>query len=109
VTGPLLSKAAILSVFLTLGACAVQAEKGSEAMTPRTIEQVLKAHTPELMALPGVVGTAQGLCEGRPCILVFVSRKTPELQKQIPKSLEGYPVILEETGEIRALPKAPER
>ena len=57
------------------------------------------------MALPGVVGTAQGLCHGKPCIIVLVIRKTVELERAIPSSLEGYPVVLEETGEFKALPE----
>lgn len=105
----LLSRAALLGTALVLVACAAQAEKEGKAMTPKTIEQVLKEHTPELMAQPGVVGTAQSLCAGRPCIRVFVIRKTPGLQEKIPQELEGYPVMLEETGEIRALPHTPER
>ena len=74
-------------------------------MAGRAIEEVLKEHTKELMSLPGVVGTGQSLCDGQPCIKVFVVNKTPELEKQIPQALEGYPVVIEETGEIRALPK----
>ncbi len=72
-------------------------------MPKKTIEAVLKEHTGRLMSLPGVVGTAQGLCEGKPCIKVYVEKKTPDLVKQIPSTLEGYEVIIQETGEIRAL------
>ena len=67
----------------------------------RPLEEVLRAHTETLMAVPGVVGTAQGLCEGTPCIRVLVARKTPDLLRAIPTSLEGYPVAVEETGELR--------
>ncbi len=74
-------------------------------MTAKTIVEVLKEHTEELMSLPGVVGIAQGLCDNKPCIKVFVIEKTPELAQKIPDILEGYQVIIEETGEIRALPK----
>ncbi len=74
-------------------------------MTAKTIVEVLKEHTEELMSLPGVVGTAQGLCNDNPCIKVLVIEKTPELVQKIPDILEGYPVMIEETGEIRALPK----
>ncbi|NIO03134.1 MAG: hypothetical protein GTN74_00575 [Proteobacteria bacterium] len=56
------------------------------------------------MSLPGVVGTAQGLCDDKPCINVFVIKKTLELDEKIPDSLDGYPVAIEETGEFRALP-----
>ncbi len=72
-------------------------------MTHKTIEQVLKEHTDHLMSIPGVVGTAQGELYGKPCIKVFVVKKTPELKRRIPTDLEGFPVIIEETGEFKAL------
>ncbi len=56
------------------------------------------------MSLTGVVGTAQSLCEGQPCIKVFVSKKTVQLEQKIPKTLEGYPVVIQETGKFKALP-----
>ncbi len=76
-----------------------------EAMAGKRIEEALAEHTPALMALPGVVGTAQGLCDKKPCIVIYVIQKTPELEQKIPATLEGFPVRIEETGEIRALPK----
>ena len=72
-------------------------------MQERSIQSVLKEHTNSLMALPGVVGTAQSLCDGKPCIKVMVVKKTPDLLKQIPASIEGYRVEVLETGVIRAL------
>ena len=80
-------------------------QEGEKKVPTKTIVEVLKEHTEELMSLPGVVGTAQGLCNDNPCIKVLVIEKTPELAQKIPNSLEGYPVMIEETGEIRALPK----
>ncbi len=74
-------------------------------MTVKTIVEVLKEHTEELMSIPGVVGIGQGLCNGKPCIKIFVIEKTPELAQKIPDNLEGYKVMIEETGEIRALPE----
>ena len=79
--------------------------RDEKIMTTRTIEEVLKEHTGELMAIPGVVGTGQGLCDSKPCIKVYVIKKTLELEEKIPGNLEGCPVVIEETGEIRALPK----
>ncbi len=72
-------------------------------MQEKTIQAVLKEHTNRLMALPGVVGTGQGECSGKPCIKVFVAKKTRQLVEQIPSTLEGYPVEVQETGEFRAL------
>lgn len=74
-------------------------------MAEKPIEQVLKEHTEQLMALPGVVGTAQGLCGNNPCIKIYVAQLTDELRKSIPPRLEGYEVDIEETGAFKALPK----
>ncbi len=74
-------------------------------MPSRPIEEVLKEHTEELMSVPGVVGTAQGICNSRPCIKVFVVEKTKEIDKRIPDELDGYPVEVEETGEFKVLPE----
>src|SRR5439155_18398892 len=75
----------------------------AKAMPEQTIEAVLEQHTGSLMSLPGVVGTAICECEGKPCIKVFVIRKTRELTAKIPLALQGFSVAIEETGEIRAL------
>ena len=90
---------------------------GSQQRTPdgpeprlaaaRPLEEVLGAHTDRLMAMPGVVGVAEGLRDGQHCVKVFVVLRTPDLLKVIPASLEGYPVAVEETGELR--PFAPPR
>jgi hypothetical protein len=72
-------------------------------MPAKTIQQVLEEHTRGWMSIPGVVGTAIGLFEGQPCIKVFVAEKTDELAAKIPGAVEGYRVVLDETGEFRAL------
>ena len=71
------------------------------AVPTRPIEQVLAEHTPSLMRIPGVTGTAQSLCAGEPCIQVFVIDTTPALRRRIPERIEGYPVQLQATGVIR--------
>ena len=76
-------------------------------MSERPLSEVLRAHTDRLMAVPGVVGLAEGLCSGTPCLKVFVTRKTPALLKAIPASLEGYPVAVEETDEFRPFQAPP--
>lgn len=72
-------------------------------MQQDSVAQVLGRHTERLMALPGVIGTAESKCSRRPCILVLVIRKTPELERLIPAELEGIPVEIHETGPIQAL------
>ena len=72
-------------------------------MPGKPIEAVLQEHTDKLMDLPGVVGTGLSQCQGEPCIKVFVAAKTPDLQAKIPTTLDGYQVVVEETGTFRAL------
>lgn len=78
-------------------------QAGERPMTERTISEVLKDVTPRLLLLPGVVGTAEGRCEGRPCVKVYVTKKTSELLRQLPRIVDGYPVSVEESDEFRAL------
>ena len=66
-----------------------------------SIEGAQEELTPQVMALPGVVGIAIGECEGSPCIKVLVASKTKELLGKIPSTYKGYKVEVEEVGEIR--------
>ena len=79
----------------------------AETMSRRDINTVLRDHAPAFMAIPGVAGVYVGvLDDGKtPCLKVMAVKKTPQLEGKIPKSLEGYPVVVEETGEIRPLIK----
>ena len=70
----------------------------------RDINDVKEAHTKELMSIPGVVGVYVGqLTDRTPCIGVMVVKKSDDLEKKIPKSLEGYPVRIDETGVIKPM------
>ena len=68
------------------------------------IVEVLERHSADLMAVEGVVGTYEGRTEDElPCIKIMVVESTEALRAKLPQSLEGYPVILRETGEIAPL------
>lgn len=78
----------------------------SEDTVPsRDINAVLRAHENKLMAIAGVVGVYVGLMDDgkTPCLKIMVVKKTKDLEQQIPKLLEGYPIVIEETGVIRPL------
>ena len=95
-------------VFLAVALAAAWAQSNGAlpnktVMPSKTIAEVLHKHADRLLAIPGVVGVAQGLCDGQPCIKVYLIKMTPELTEKIPKLIEGFPVDFEETGEIRAL------
>jgi hypothetical protein len=82
-----------------------QVRAPGSTMPQRNINTVLRAHDQELLAIPGVVGVYVGLQPDQktPCLRVMVVKKTKDLEQAIPKSLEGYPVELEETGVIRPM------
>lgn len=65
---------------------------------------VQERHTPDLMTNPEVVGTAVTVTEdGKPAILIMT--KTPALKKGqgLPNMIEGIPVVVEVTGEIKPM------
>jgi hypothetical protein len=74
-------------------------------MPHRDINTVLRAHDRELLAIQGVVGVYVGVLPDQKtsCLKVMAVKKTPALERAIPKSLEGYPVEIEETGVIRPM------
>lgn len=101
----------VLSVILLLIACSaamrsqVNQTGQQESMTQKDINAVLKDHDKELLTIPGVVGVYVGLLpdDKTPCLKVMVVKETEDLKRRIPKSIEGYPVLIEESGVIRPL------
>src|SRR5207302_1987617 len=92
---------ATLLVARVLASCTARHDgEDTRAVTSKTIEAVLAAHTDSLMALPGVVGTAIGLCDGVPCIRVFLADSSAAARGRIPAQLDGYSVKVEVTGPI---------
>jgi hypothetical protein len=64
---------------------------------------VKERHEAELMAIPGVVGVGIGERDGAEVIVVYVEDRTAEIDRNVPDTLEGYPVLIEVTGPIIAL------
>lgn len=77
--------------------------RGQARVEPRSIEDVLTAHTDSLMGLPGVVGIGIGLCDGERCITVLLADSSAATRTSIPARLEGYRVVTQVTGPIRPL------
>jgi len=88
-------------LFLTVVATQLMSETPSGRAD---INAVLATHEKELMAIPGVVGVYVGvLGDGKsPCLKIMLARRTPE-SNQIPAQIDGFPVRVEVTGEIRPL------
>ncbi len=58
--------------------------------------------TKTVMALPGVTGTAVGLCGDAVCIKVYLTSPDQTVVDRIPESFKGFKVDVEVIGEIRA-------
>ena len=82
-------------------ACSGAPARRGATVAARSIDEVLAAHTDSLMMLPGVVGTAVGLCDGQRCIKVLLADSSAATKARIPERLEGYRVIVEVTGNIK--------
>ena len=65
------------------------------------IATVIADHASRLLALDGVVTVYEGALEdGSPCLKIGVAARPRELAEEIGDTLEGYPVVIVETGEI---------
>jgi hypothetical protein len=101
----------VLTVILLSIACSAAIRSSvnqtgqQESMTRKNINTVLKDHDKELLAIPGVVGVYVGLLPDNktPCLKVMVVKETEDLKSRIPKTIEGYPVLIEKSGVIRPL------
>lgn len=56
-----------------------------------------------LMNVPGAVGHAVGT-GASPVLKVLVTEITPRAQAAAPRQIEGFPVVLEEVGDVRGMP-----
>jgi hypothetical protein len=94
-----------LAVFALTAGCQENMAQNNSTTPKRDINAVLRDHDKELLAIPGVVGVYVTLLEDgkTPCLKVMLAQKSAETERALPKTLEGYPVVTEVTGEIRPL------
>ncbi len=68
-----------------------------------SIQQVKAKHENLLMAAPGVVSVGLGKDKyGHMAIIVGLDRARPDIEDQLPRHLESYPVIVQVVGSIKA-------
>lgn len=66
------------------------------------IEQTLENHQEQLMSIPGVTGVGIGNKDNKPVIVVMTKEFSPQAKAMLPQTLDGHPVVVEQTGEISA-------
>jgi len=70
------------------------------------IGALLAQHATALMDLPGVTGVGEGLCDGNPCVRIYVTESSEALSQQIEALLGSatlYAVVV--SGDITAQPE----
>jgi hypothetical protein len=94
---------------ILFAACRPNMAQTSSPSPKRDINAVLAAHDKELLAMPDVVGVYVGTLEDGStlCLRVMLAHKNPETERKIPRSIEGYPVRVEVSGEIRPMNRRP--
>ncbi|HEU0302750.1 MAG TPA: hypothetical protein VFR37_25030 [Longimicrobium sp.] len=65
-----------------------------------SIEEAFDEHHDRIISIPGVTGIGLGESAGRPAVVILVDRLTPEVRERLPRTLNGFPVVVEESGEI---------
>lgn len=63
------------------------------------IQEAHEALTRKLMGLPGISGTAIGLNDGKPCLMVYVADRAAG--RAVPSTFQGFRVVTEVTGSFR--------
>jgi hypothetical protein len=75
---------------------------GDKIMTP-SIQDVKKKHEARLMSLPGVVSVGIGRDpQGNPAVIVGMDSPRAETQAQIAPQLDGYPLLIQIVGPLKA-------
>lgn len=67
----------------------------------KNIQEVIDVAT-KWMEYAGIEGIGQGEKDGADCIVVFISIPLSKLEFEIPSSINGYQIIIEESGSISA-------
>jgi hypothetical protein len=92
-------KQCVLTMLLILPTAAMSGEK---QMTS-SIEEVKKHHEMRLLELPGLVSVGIGLAKcGQSAIVIGLDGPNPETVSQVPTELDGYPIVIQIVGAIKA-------
>ena len=76
---------------------------GDDLGMPPSIQEVKKQHEARFLDMPGVVSVGIGLDpNGNQAIIVGLDASNPEIEANIPKMIEGFPVITQIIGSLKA-------
>lgn len=99
-----MTKLFIAIFFLFLSGCDSTSNiSKKDSITPTktvTVSNILDQYSATWMEIEGVIGTGEGIDQGKPCVKVFVSSETEVIKRKIPASVENIPIILEVVGNV---------
>jgi hypothetical protein len=76
---------------------------GDDSGMSASIQEVKRQHEARFLDLPGVVSVGIGLDpNGNQAIIVGLDASNPEIEAKIPKMIEGFPVIVQIIGSLKA-------
>ncbi len=81
------------------------ASEATDMASTEDLGQIITSHSNRIMELEDVVGIAEGLCDGTPCIRVFLAQHNATSLAQIQEYLAGIPFAIEISGNFTASPK----
>lgn len=96
----------LLAITQLLLACPSSEKKEEQKLTvpDSDVIRVMNKHADSLMAIPGVTGVSvSALPDGSPTIMILIIEESATLRESLPDSLDGYPVVVNVSGEIRPL------
>ena len=89
---------AIVLTALTVSCTPRSVEQSNDPRKP--ISEVLSTHTPDWLRIQGVIGSGETMVDGDTAIMIFVDTVTDELRTKLPKRVDGYPVVIEQSGKV---------
>jgi hypothetical protein len=76
---------------------------GDDPVMSPSIQEAKRQHEQQFLNLPGVVSVGIGLdANGNPAIIVGLEAPNPEVEAKIPDRLEGFPVVVQTIGPLKA-------
>jgi hypothetical protein len=104
---------ALVATGILVTACASEDNQSVHHSTAREADmahaedlgQIIATHSDRIMGLEDVVGMGESLCDGTPCVRVFLARENAASLARIQEDLAGIPFAIEISGNFTARPK----
>ncbi len=70
----------------------------TESIMGKSLAETIEDHRTHLLSIPGVLRVEPGTCGSDSCVKVYVEKKTPIIEAQIPLMLETWQVDVIESS-----------